>query len=389
MYEAAGRGSVGSGRTRGRRIVPIAMLLIIAALWLAGCAGGGDTRRNENGASAPEAAGGEDGPTAAGTGTGAGTKQMSATAEDLRALLVDVATARICQFLEGRLIPLSGSTGSEDSSSGGSSPAAGGLLIRSCSATEIDPQHLRVEVSGTGWQWIASEKQQVGATFELDETVSFDVDITFTGTLDIAYDRQDSILTLWLVPTEPVAAEFDVTEKVQVATEGLWSSIVGTAATIIGGSPEQRAESTIQERGSRKIESRLDRGLTVVLDLCTGRQFVTFGSLPEGRFPASAHPDDPAPPLSRGRARLYPDGMLMFGPFTTSGAVIARIDELSGGGVHASPGLRGGCPRDRRCIRRGRRNSPMYRVSESRPSASRARDGGSEWRRKRTAGSSW
>jgi len=249
--------------------------------------------------------------------------------ENLRALMIDFAGYNACDRIRGQYIPLS----SGGSSSDGKKTNAGIIRIDSCSAGEVDPRHLRIELTGIGWQWISRKKDRLGATFTVNDYAKFNVQISMVGTFDMAYNKGEHILTVWFVPTEPVDANLKVLGDVEVDTESLWSSMVGAAASLVGESPEKRAETTISTKGDRMFKSKLSKGMTLILDLCTGRHYFKLGSFPPGQLPESASKGKKF--LVNSRGIIHEGGMLMAGPFGSGKPVIARISP-SRGTVEAS-----------------------------------------------------
>jgi hypothetical protein len=209
--------------------------------------------------------------------------------EDLRRLMIDLGSLQLCRQLNGQIMELSGNDTPEQN---GNRLTTGVLWIRKCDTREVTPEILEVTVSGIGWRWLSSSPEQLGAEFEISENVRFSTDITMRGTFDMAYNPQTHIVTLWFVPVEPVDVEFRVIGDIEVDTEGLWSSIVGGAASIFGQSPEQRAEERIRQASVRSFSSRLSHGITVIFDLCTGQRHVRLGDYAPGSVPDSGLPSE-------------------------------------------------------------------------------------------------
>lgn len=245
---------------------------------------------------------------------------------NMEALLIDLAGYNICSRLEGQYIPLS----SGGSASGSGTVTNTGIIrIDTCSTAEVDHQHLGIELAGTGWQWISRKKEQLGATFMVNENVKFDVKISMVGAFDAAYDKADHIVNIWFVPTQPVVANLRVIGNVDVDTESLWSSIVGIAGSLGGKTSGQRAEATISRQGNRMFQSKLSKGMTVIMDLCTGRYYFKLGSFPAGQLPESAGKGRKY--LVNSKGILHEGGMLMAGPFDIVQPIITRFDATEGG----------------------------------------------------------
>ncbi len=256
---------------------------------------------------------------------------LAEISDDIRELLIDLLAYNACDFLQNRVFALAQKGGA--SARGGVSPTVGDFWIRSCAASQIDSQHVKISIAGIGWKWISRTRTRAGAEFELDEYVKFQVDVATTGTVDLAYNQQTHVATAYFVPVAPIDVRFGVTADVDVLTEELWSSIVGTAATAVGPSLEQRARESIRKKGSRQFQSRLDHGLTIILDLCTGQRYTRFGTFPPGQLPESAAPAKGMNFQANSAALLHMNGILMAGPFAADTPLMAYVEIDSGGPV--------------------------------------------------------
>lgn len=259
---------------------------------------------------------------------------IAQTMNNLRALMVDLSEDRACTHLNQRIIPLSSTGKSADDTL---NPVTGALWIKQCSAKQIKGEKLKIDLVGKGWRWLARKKETYGAQFEVDEYFRFEIEISIIGTFDAAYDTRQNILTLWFIPTQQIEADFIVQNSINVKEETIWGDIVGTIGSIFGQSPGKRTEETISERGVRTIRSKLDNGFTVIMDLCTGNQFTHFGTFPSGKIPDknNENENENIKMLSRRRAYLRKDGLIVDGPFTPN-KLRAYYDILEGPGVQIS-----------------------------------------------------
>jgi hypothetical protein len=64
---------------------------------------------------------------------------------------------------------------------------------------------------------------------------------------------------------------------VEVAEEGLWSSVVGGVASVVMDSPEEQASEQFRSVGRKRIQDRFAEGYTAELDFCSGRLETGFG----------------------------------------------------------------------------------------------------------------
>ncbi len=253
--------------------------------------------------------------------------------ENIRELAIDLLNYNACGRLKDRIFVLSQKQGASGGT--GKAPSVGSFWLRSCSTTQIDSQHVRVTISGIGWRYLSRKKTPASAEFELDENVKFQVDVSTTGTVDLAYDQKKKIATGYFVPTDSVDVTISVIGDLDIETEDIWSSIVGTAAEVVGAAPEERAEQSIQKKGSRKLRSRLDHGMTVIIDLCTGQRYTRFGTFPPGEIPQSAETDTDINFQANSPAILYRNSIVMTGPFATNKPLIAYVEVDSGNPIVA------------------------------------------------------
>ncbi len=254
------------------------------------------------------------------------TQSEGPKAENLKALMVDLAAYNICERLKGRYHTLS-ARGS--SSKGGKKTNTGMIRIDRCEARETDSKQLHIELSGIGWQWISRDKEQLGATFTVDDNAKFAVDISMVGTFDTAYDQEKHVLNVWFVPSRLVDVDLKVMGNVQVDADSIWSSIVGIAGSLVGKSPEERAEKTIRKQGSRLFQSKLSSGLTLIVDLCSGKHYFKLGTFPAGELPESAAPGKSY--LVNSTGVLHPGSMLAAGPFDVDKSLTAAFTAAEGG----------------------------------------------------------
>ncbi|MBD3243941.1 MAG: hypothetical protein GF331_25335 [Chitinivibrionales bacterium] len=256
----------------------------------------------------------------------------SVVGDELRALVTDVAAHRLCERLRGRFLALSAGGAAVQQ---GIEPVDGNLLIRECTAERVDAHHLRLEISGVGWRWIARSRQRFEATFEIDEYLKAAIEVSTAGAVDFAYDTAQQMAMLELIPIEPVEIGLDILNDVEVKAESIWASIVGTGVDIVGTAPRRRAMRALRRRGRHRLEARVSHGLTVVVDLCTGQRYLKFGTASPEAFRAMTTPSARRF-LVHASAVLHEGGMLFAGPFETDEPVVASIEVLDGGAVRAS-----------------------------------------------------
>lgn len=320
-------GSEGSGILSARRIWESVFVTVFLVLILSTCESGNNGERgNEN---HDTSRGSSNVSTDSANGdTLAAPVPLTAIGEDVRELGIDLLGYNACRFLKDRIFVLSAGEGASDG--GGSAPAVGGLWLDSCFSSEVDSHHVRITLSGLGWKWISRKRTPVGAEFELSENVKFRFEGTATGTIDLSYNPERHVASAYFVPTSPLDVSFQVAADIDVETEELWGSIVGTAAAVIGASPEERARKSIRKKGAMGFRTRLDRGFTMIYDLCTGHSYNRFGSFPPGRIPGSATPYSGINYLASGTARLHTKSLIMLGPYTSKETLVGYAELQNG-----------------------------------------------------------
>jgi len=285
-------------------------ILAMALLLCAGC-GGADEQSNANTIAPPQRSAAQD--------------------ESLRALLVDVAEAQLCDRLQGTFVALPDGD-AEGGARGGSSPSAGRLWIRRCSA-ERSAGRLALTLVGPGWTWVErSSAGPVGTSFTVRGHLRFHARIALSGEVDVSYAAEHHLVTVWLTPASSADATITPTAAVPVAPDGGWSSFVGSVGGVFGPSIEERARPMVEEQGSTQMSERLSQGFTFTVDLCTGQADSIVGPLGNGETPIRPYPPDGARWLDNQRVRLRPGGLDVAGPFE-AGATPVHVDyEVEQGG---------------------------------------------------------
>jgi hypothetical protein len=221
--------------------------------------------------------------------------------QDLRVMLAEIASSKACEMIKGAFRALKGS---EDPS-----VITGMLSIRDCKMTNKGT-HVTYELAGVGWQWADQTKKKAGGTFVMRDYVTFGVKARIEGTLDIAYDTNDHVVSLWYTPSEKPTVTFEPIGDVDVVEKGAWSEVVGGLSTVIGSSPDKQGEKQAKKQGTNEFENELAEGMTVAIDLCTGYQRFTLGLPKKGQLgPPNAGETFKQP------IELEKNGMLVFGPY--------------------------------------------------------------------------
>jgi len=216
-------------------------------------------------------------------------------------MLAEVASAKACEMMRGQLRGLRAQ---------GNEPLTTGILwIRDCKITN-DGTNVTFSLGGYGWQWNEKREKKAGATFELRQYVKFAVDATIPGSLDIAYDRHDHVVSMWFSPTQTPKIEFTPTGKLDVDAKGAWSSVIGGISSVFASSPDEQGRAKAEKLGTEQFENELARGMTIAIDLCTGYQRFNIGRPQKG----SLGPPNPGESTAR-PIEIQPAGLFAFGAF--------------------------------------------------------------------------
>ncbi|MDB4956968.1 MAG: hypothetical protein JWO36_4537 [Myxococcales bacterium] len=237
---------------------------------------------------------------------------------NLLVLVAEIVDTKACQRLRNTY---RGLAGLQDPAVMG-----GTLWIRECSI-ENDGTNITARLSGDGWEWVNKQQEKAEAKFAVQQYVKFHVAATVRGTLDASYGPRSKIVTIWFAPTGHPAVQFQPIGNVSVDEQGLWSSIVGTASSVVSETPNQKATEQVQKQGAQSFTSKLDKGLTITLNACTGQSHTAFGQVPE----AQAEKQSAAKPSSTPVA-LNEGGLAMFGPET--GSKMNIVVDVTSGTVH-------------------------------------------------------
>lgn len=223
---------------------------------------------------------------------------MAAEDDDLRKMLVDVAARRACDRLRGIFRPVADTT---------SATYIGVAWISECEAFGRG-DGLTLQLAGRGWQWVSRSTEAAGADFEVASRVLFTFSVEAHGSLDMAYAEKNKIFTLWFTPGARPKTTFEVDGGVEVDSDGVWASVVGGVASLVGSSPEERAESKTREVGKRSFADRFSQGISTTIDLCSGDVRSGLGHPKQGKMLG------PSANVQRHSARIHPGGLHMHGP---------------------------------------------------------------------------
>ena len=194
---------------------------------------------------------------------------------DLRVMLSELASSKACAMIRGGFHGLRSADRPD--------AVTGVLWIRECEITNVGPR-VRFHIAGNGWSWINETKSKAGGTFAVRQYVRFSIAATIQGELDIAYDRNAHVASLWFTPEKTPEVDFKTIGGIDVDGQGVWSSVVGALGTVFASSPEDTALEQATAQGTHDLSAQLVNGLAVTINLCTGLSRVHLGRPPRGEM---------------------------------------------------------------------------------------------------------
>jgi hypothetical protein len=219
---------------------------------------------------------------------------------DLRVMLSELASSKACAMIRGGFHGLRAPEHPN--------VVTGVLWIRECEITNIGSR-VTFQIAGNGWSWIDETKSRGGGTFSVRQYVRFSIAATIRGQLDIAYDRDAHVASVWFTPDKNPDLKFKTIGDIEVDSEGVWSSAIGALGTAFATSPEDVALGQATSRGTRDFTARLGKGLAVTINLCTGLTRVHLGRPPKGEMgPANVGETLRVP------VEVKPGGVMLIGP---------------------------------------------------------------------------
>jgi len=239
--------------------------------------------------------------------------------KNLSLLLVEIVSARICQGIRNSYRGLRGLQNPD--------VVGGTLWVHECTI-ENDGSNLRLRLSGDGWGWLHKQQDVAAAAFATQQYIKLHVAASIQATLEFSYAPTTKVLTIWLTPSRQPEVQVQSIGNVSVDTQGIWSEIVGSVASVVSETPTQTAKEQIEKQGAQSFASKIEQGLTITVDACTGKVRSAFGHVPAGKPVAPSDQQPWTTPVA-----LHQGGMLMFGPETVSHKMTVVVD-VSSGAVH-------------------------------------------------------
>jgi hypothetical protein len=219
---------------------------------------------------------------------------------DLRIMMSELAAAKACQLVQGQFRPLRAIDRPE--------VVTGLIWIRKCDVTTVGTQ-LTFMLSGSGWQWAAQEQHKAGGTFAIRQYVKFGMTAKLPGSVDMAYQPGDHVLSLWFTPAQIPPVTFEPIGSIDVDAKGAWSSVVGALGSLFAKSPAHMANAQAKDQGGHQLQKELSDGLSLTINLCTGLSRFGLGREPKGAMNPSDAGESKRVPIE-----LQPGAVMVFGP---------------------------------------------------------------------------
>lgn len=236
---------------------------------------------------------------------------------DLRVMLSELASSKACAMIRGGFHGLRAPEHPD--------VVTGVLWIRDCEITNIGPR-VKFQIAGNGWSWVDETKSQGGGSFVVRQYVRFSISTTIRGQLDVAYDRDAHVATIWFTPDKAPEVEFKTVGDIAVDSQGLWSSVVGTLGTAFATSPDDVALGRATSQGTQSFNAQLADGLAVSINLCTGLSRVHLGRPLKGEMGAADVGETWRVPVE-----LQGDGVMLVGPQLAGDGMTVRATATQGG----------------------------------------------------------
>lgn len=243
---------------------------------------------------------------------------------DLRALLRDFAQAQLCGALEGSFSGLPDSE-EEEGTKTGAGASGGRLWIRECEVEQQGDQ-LAIDIGGPGWVWM----DQGASGFEVRDYLRLSAQLELRGELDLGYDREKHIVSIWFTPRQRVTSKVAAIGEVPVQPESVLAKMASVLSAVRESAQKQAQEAVIED-GSRLFEDALQSGFTLTANLCDGQIDSMVGSLGDGETPARPYDPDGILWLANERVRLRQGGIDIAGPWNTKGEPLRIEVELERG----------------------------------------------------------
>lgn len=230
--------------------------------------------------------------------------------EGVRRLLLDTATGQVCPRTKNRFLGVPSAAEHPLCGTASQWPCvAGRWLVQTCNP-KGDGQALNLQVYGVGWTWVDQRREKYFADFTVRQHVYFTATASVQGALDVAYDDQRRIASVWLTPTAAPQADFHPITTINAQPDGVLARFYDTVAR---GKVQKGAQDAAEQTGREKFLQALSRGATITYNTSTLQLDLQLGYLANGAVPQRPFPSPRW--LVNERQELHPGGVQIAGPF--------------------------------------------------------------------------
>ncbi len=240
---------------------------------------------------------------------------------DVRALVSDLLSGNACKLAANHFSGLKDKVRK--------TVITGQIWVRDCKVTSHDDE-ITIAVTGSGWQWAEKSQKKAGGTFAVRQYVKFDISAELTGKIDVAYARENHVASLWFTPVGEPKIAFKPRGEIEVDREGLWSSIIGGAGSVIDSSPEEAAQTAAKQEGTKAVAEAAMKGFEVAVDLCHNITRMAMKRLPKGRMPKPSVGE-----ADRVQVEVQNYGVILYGPYDARDGMSVDI-EVTGGAARVN-----------------------------------------------------
>lgn len=234
----------------------------------------------------------------------------------VRRLLLDTATGQVCPRTKNRFLGVPSAAEHPLCGTASQWPCvAGRWLVQTCDPRG-DGQALTLQVYGVGWTWVDQTREKYLADFSVRQHVYFSAIASIQGALDVAYDEQRRVASVWLTPTGSPQADFRPITAINAQPDGLLARVYNTLAR---GKVQKGAQDAAEQTGREKFLQALSRGATITYNTSTLQLDLQVGYLANGAVPRRPFPSPRW--LVNERQELHPGGVQIAGPFPFMRAV--------------------------------------------------------------------
>jgi hypothetical protein len=254
---------------------------------------------------------------------------------DVRRMVLDLALDNACELLENSFLPLQDPRGPLGKVAG-MEPVIGRWWVKRCRSRRAGDS-LHVELGGIAWVWVNERR----AGFRVSQYVLFEVGIEMSGELDLAYDPEARIATVWFTPSRASRARGRTTGNVDAEAETFGAGILDVVTLgYAGGVADDTAKKQADRELGKQTRAALLHGFTLTYSVGRRQRDVLLQTLARGEKPERPFPDDVPWALNEVWAiHAWDFSAQVAGPFRFQGPV--RLDVRVEDGSH--PAFRVAC----------------------------------------------